>query len=110
MTWDRVGYPGRGSRAAIAGIARDRRDRKNNPGVESAKSLFFGVELGEGGCRRDRIIGEIGNRDSTAEGGCGHTRIAKRKGSAPTLSRGIVWTAPSEPVETLSPDRTHSGL
>jgi len=48
MAWDGVGYPGRGEGeeiAEIADIARDRRDRKTNPGVESAKSLFFGVEL-----------------------------------------------------------------
>ena len=30
-------------------------NRKVNPGVESAKSLFFGVEVGEGG-RKDLVI------------------------------------------------------
>lgn len=77
MTWDGVGYPGRG----VGG---------------------------------DRVIGSsgdlvIGKPESTAEGGCGHTRMQNAKGLA-TLSREIVWTAPSEPVEILSPGRTHSGL
>jgi hypothetical protein len=51
--------------AGIADIARHRRNRKNPgphlliggdiPGVESSKSLFFGVDLGEGWPnRRDR--------------------------------------------------------
>src|SRR5215831_12310381 len=35
-------------------MRKDRGDRKVNPGVESAKSLFFGVEVGEGWHRRNR--------------------------------------------------------
>lgn len=88
MGWDTQG--GGEEIAGIADIARDRRDRKTNPGVESAKSLFFGVELGEGGYHWNRIIGEIGTRKPTAEGGCAtrrsQTQRARKRNELATLA------------------------
>ena len=86
MGWDTQGGGGE-EIAGIADIGRDRRDRKTNPGVESAKSLFFGVELGEGGYHWNRIIGEIGNRDPPAECGCATRGIANTTSSQTQRAR-----------------------
>ena len=117
--WDDLGWggiprEGRGEEiAGIADIARDRRDRKTNPGVESAKSLFFGVELGEGGYHRDRIIGEIGNRDPQPRAAVPHDgrkrKVARKRNELASPSYEIVWIVRSAPAGILSPDQLLSG-
>jgi hypothetical protein len=53
---------------------------KITPGLNPLSPYFSGLNWGRVGVAGDRIIGEIGNRDSTAEGGVATRGIAKRKG------------------------------
>src|SRR5712671_1078846 len=89
MTWDGVGYPGRGegrkspespTSRVIAEIG------KPTPGLNPLSPYFSGLNWG-GGYHWNRIIGEIGNRDPPAECGCATRGIANTTSSQTQRAR-----------------------